>query len=489
MTLPQFATRAFEGTRLNSRGALYAVYLFAVTLVLYVLFSNWAYDDPFITFRYANNLRLGLGFVYNPGEQVLSTTTPLFALLLAVLGNLWSDLPRLSVLIGAFSLGTGAICIDNLARAWDERWVGWAALVLYPTFALLPNAFGSEMPFFLALCLGAYTAYARGRYPAAAVLGALAVLTRADGIIVAALLAGDYLWRVRRPIPWSSVALFAAVTLPWFVFALLYFGSPFPATLAAKQHQGAMVISQSFAMGALQLFQAYTTLGTYVGETFLAVVGLVFVAVRARNWLSLLLWPLLYFVGYTLLGVSSYFWYYTVLVPGLVVLIGLGLAALWTVWGHLASTRRQYAGAAAVLVLLALGIAQTGDVARLAQTPDRRGGIYRAVGTWLDTNTPAYARVGALEIGMIGYYTHNPIVDFAGLIQPAVAAQLARNTTYEDAAIWAVEQYHPDYLVLFDGAFQRLEQGWTARECVAQQRFSGQAYGFGSDLTIYACNR
>src|SRR2546426_10764456 len=46
-------------------------------------------EDAFITFRYAENLVLGNGFVYNVGERVLGTTTPLLGLLLALLGAIF----------------------------------------------------------------------------------------------------------------------------------------------------------------------------------------------------------------------------------------------------------------------------------------------------------------------------------------------------------------------------------------------------------------
>ena len=49
-----------------------------ISVGLLITFSEWAYDDPFITYRYARNLLNGFGFVYNPGERILSTTTPLF---------------------------------------------------------------------------------------------------------------------------------------------------------------------------------------------------------------------------------------------------------------------------------------------------------------------------------------------------------------------------------------------------------------------------
>ena len=43
--------------------------------------SQQPFDDAFITYRYARNISNGLGFVYNYGEKVLGTTTPLFTLL------------------------------------------------------------------------------------------------------------------------------------------------------------------------------------------------------------------------------------------------------------------------------------------------------------------------------------------------------------------------------------------------------------------------
>ncbi len=58
---------------------------FRFTLIaLSLLFLLWlrfhqppnTVDDAYTTFRYARNLVNGLGFVYNPGEHVLGTTTP-----------------------------------------------------------------------------------------------------------------------------------------------------------------------------------------------------------------------------------------------------------------------------------------------------------------------------------------------------------------------------------------------------------------------------
>ena len=56
---------------------------------LLLLFGRQGADDAYITYRYADNLLAGNGLVYNVGERTLSTTTALYALLLAGLGLIW----------------------------------------------------------------------------------------------------------------------------------------------------------------------------------------------------------------------------------------------------------------------------------------------------------------------------------------------------------------------------------------------------------------
>src|SRR4030042_5328460 len=85
---------------------LLAIVITTVQVVLLAWrFSSWYYDDPFITYRYAWNLIHGVGFVYNLGERVLSTTTPFFTILLAGFGFIWSDLPKIAALLGCLFTG------------------------------------------------------------------------------------------------------------------------------------------------------------------------------------------------------------------------------------------------------------------------------------------------------------------------------------------------------------------------------------------------
>ncbi len=464
-----------------------AIYLVPVTIIIYIAFSNWAYDDPFITYRYADNLQRGLGFVYNPGERVLSTTTPLFTILLALLTNLWSDMPHLANLIGTLSLASGALALWDMAHTWRMPLVGWVALLLYPTFPLLLTPLGSETPLYLALCLGAFALYARRHYALTALVVALAILTRPDGILVGVVLAIDYFVHVRRPIPWVAILVFLGVVLPWFVFAWLYFGSPLPATLMVKQQQGIMSVSQQFAPGLLTVAAGYAK-WQYVPDWLLALLGLLTVWRYSRHWFPFLSWPVLYALSYSLLGVSRYYWYYAPLVPGFLVLIGLGISGVSAFVRKRGLERNRVMPSLVASLILVLFIFQIGDVWQLRQQPEKRIRIYTAVGYWLRDNTPADASVGTLEIGMIGYYARRRMVDFAGLIEPRVAAQINRDTTYEDMAIWAIEHYHPTFVVLHRKMFPRLERGYVSNHCWLMDSFSGEDYGFPSDLDILECD-
>lgn len=178
------------------------------------------------------------------------------------------------------------------------------------------------------------------------------------------------------------------------------------------------------------------------------------------------------------------------------VLVGLGIDCLAEVGSKFVGVIKKshaslgfgssYFILAALLTLPFIG-AQFIGVWQMHSQVDTHAEIYQAIGDWLRTNTTAESKVGTLEVGMIGYYAERPMVDFAGLLQPEITAQLTPNATYEDAAIWAVTKYSPQYLVLHDGVFQKLEQGYAAKQCTPEKHFYGKDYGYNLNMTIYHC--
>ncbi len=438
--------------------------LLALALILGFLLGQIAFDDPFVTYRYARNLRAGLGLVYNPGERVLSTTAPLYAVLLAG-GALFTDnIPALSNGIGIVALFIGACFLYLLCDSFGTSSTGLMAGILYVTAPLHWLSLGFEAAFYLALILGAFYFYFKDHLAICVVLLAFALLTRGDGILPALALGIHYVV-TKRHVPWRAVILYLVLSAPLLIYLTWFFGSPFPVTLTAKAAQAKLGITgfyphTTFVQGALILADAYyqqSKLYLVVGSC----VGIGLITIRQQKWFwPVLFWSVLYFVGYNLLKVAPYHWYYVPLVPALVLLAGQGFTAIV---GQIHS-RLKSASVLQRILILVLGLLlllpqlisnreiyyalrNPGSVSPDSEVykvlPEAKVKVYRRVGEWLREHTPEDALVGVTEVGVIGYYAHRRMVDFLGLIRPAVAQAL------QDGNIqWALLYYQPDYVVL-----------------------------------------
>lgn len=522
---------------------LAALWVILIIALLLQRFLGHGFDDPYITYRYAENLAAGNGFVYNinsiGSERVLSTTTPLYTMLLAALHWLtgW-DIPRISNVISITALGLGGGVLWSMGRLWRTPITGMVGLVLIPIFPLLASTIGAETLFALMLVLFGFLMTAKGveeqkndalstlsalpttpstlpstlpttlstrlAYTIAAGYFALATLTRADALVavgVAAifiLLNTFAIWSNRHSahslplpraflssLPWYAWWMYVALLLPWVIGAMWYFGSPLPVTLAAKQHQGMMSGAQGFFAGFLAQAAPYWTYPLLRFVVLLAAIGAVAMVVRWREWLMVVGWSISYLIAYTILGVTSYFWYYAPVVVGFWVLVGLGVEVvsrlLRRVFPRLATT--------ALLALLLLTLVWPQAYVLLNQPPDNRLDIYHRVGEWLEKHTPPNAHVATLEVGIIGYYAHRPMIDFAGLLQPETIPHLT--TTYDDTAQWVFQRFAPEYVVLQDGMFPGLEAMPAFRQrCTEVARFTEdgtypQTYPY--PMVIYMC--
>jgi hypothetical protein len=68
-----------------------------------------------------------------------------------------------------------------------------------------------------------------------------------------------------------------------------------------------------------------------------------------------------------------------------------------------------------------------------------------------------------------------------------VGRQLPGSPSYEDAARWAAIQYQPDYIVLREKLFPRLEQEYIARYCRPVHTIDADPHEYPWLVTIYAC--
>ncbi len=463
------------------------IYLILVSLVIELAFYGWVYDDPFITYRYAHNLATGNGFTYNPGQPALSVTSPLFTLLLAAGAVIGIKPHRLAILLGSISIAVGGLLLWELSKKLKSSITGWIGLLFYPAFALLLTTLGSETPLYLTLCLGAFTSYIAKKPYQAAALSALACLTRPDGILVPIALL-FHAWINRLQLDKRAFLVFSIIIAPWLIYAWQTFGSPIPLTLFAKQAQGSMFISKNFLNGLIKLIKNNQKGWQWLFKYTLAFLGFFQLSRQWKSWAFMIAWSILYILGFSLLGVSAYFWYYAPLIPIFLLFIGLGLESLFTKLSNFPIRIRDYTLVIAATLVGVIFFTDLNNMFTLSQQQDDRFKIYQAAGLWLKKNTPKEALTAALEIGVLGYYAQRPMIDFAGLLQPSVAQHLIGAHDYETGALFTVEKYHPDYLVLHQGLYPNLENKLTTMGCKQVHRIKGGKFDYQNNMNIIQCN-
>ena len=214
-------------------------------------------DDAFISFRYARNLRQGHGLVFNPDlDRVEGYTNFLWVVLLAGCDALGLPPETAANLLSlAATLGLWGLVIRFTLRfppPAERRW-----LILVPPLFLAAtrsvavwSSGGLETRLFELLALGgllrlvvevqAQVEHGRLERPVAAILLALATLTRPDGLVIAATgfgAAGVYLDardRLRARVLLTWIGVYSLPVATHLLFRRLYYGDWLPNTYYAK---------------------------------------------------------------------------------------------------------------------------------------------------------------------------------------------------------------------------------------------------------------
>jgi hypothetical protein len=450
-------------------------------------------DDAYITFRHAQNLASGEGFSFNPGDRLLSTTSPLHALVLALFSfSGLTDLPLVAVWLSVVSMLVLCASILLIFSQLRQPFTGLLCVLLLVTQHWFYRFFSLETILVLALNTTAIALALRHRWAWAGLVAGVAMIGRPDSILVAGIIAfyGLVATKFDYRKLWPYATAWALSYGSWLGFSFFYFGSAFPNTLAAKSgfESWTVFISNIWPKIMSGLVPGYWQFAAIL--VIFAGIGCVHLVLKQSPLLIFPAWAILHILGYTLLRIAFPFaWYYAPLI--LIVILLASVGGMATV-DHLLKWRSSERGALAwglistlllfFLLLATLSMQGTWLFVSTYQTAYYSGArdqVYRQVGTWLAENSPPNATIALLEVGTVGYFSQRRIIDMAGLVTYELR-NLTKKGTYRET----IETLRPDYVVATRGLPPDPELTGVNGYHVVQQ-FPKGASNLFEDVVIY----
>ncbi len=417
-----------------------------VLLLLLMPLRGGFTDDGFIHIQYANNVIERGEYSFNPGEVSFGTTSPLWVMELAALGTMTGGGDTLITISRVLSWLAGfasilvlyALVIALGGRRWtaslaaavfaaDAWFVRWTALSMETSTAVLAV---------LLMALASVRAYRSQR--SAAFLGvaiALASLVRPEvylaiPVYIVALL--SMRGRVDRRCVWATLAVTAALLVPWLLFARVHIGSFMPNTAGAK--------SGGLILNPLTFVAKFEPIVKIVGSTQALLVLAVILAAALERGASRLFSPPMRFivlwiaalpVAYVVLDIQILSRYLLLVTPLLCV-------AGWIAVEDLVDKRLRTRGVRAVTAALAaVTIAvSAGFYVKVVVPPSRAFShdlMHNMTGIagFIRDNSAEDAVVAAADIGYLAFYSGRRVLDLGGLVEPATGELRARHS-YED---------------------------------------------------------
>ncbi len=264
-------------------------------------------DDAYVSLRYARNLGLGNGLVYNAGQPPVEGYTNFLWVVWMAPGTLLPIHPSTwatgwGLIFGAVGL-VAATGLGVVLCGRGSRWslLPAAVLAALPVYGIAVTN-GLETGMYVAMVLGAAWAVLDRRTPwLGGVLAGLLYLVRPEGLVAGVALVFVPIFsrpRAHRPADLRPLAALLAVVVPYFVAHTLYFGTFIPNTFAAqarepffdmmKMNAGYFKRSQELYAGAVCAWLLAAVLGprTAPKYTLLGIAAvLTIVSLRVYNWM------------------------------------------------------------------------------------------------------------------------------------------------------------------------------------------------------------
>jgi hypothetical protein len=390
-------------------------------------------------------------------------------------------------LIGWAILTLLAICAEKIARkllpSYKSRipWVGlFFVFAWHLTWSAVSGMETLLHGLIILAVLGALMGGSR-RYLTLGLLTGLSVWVRPDGLtllgpILFVALLSEKTWYLRREAIWKTLIGFGSLVLPYVLFNLALSGNPMPNTFYAKQAEyGLFWHSKPF----LERISDY--LWPILASPFLVLIPGAFLwlvkRIRHQDWGTLV--SLIWVFGY----IEIYFVSLPAYQHGRYIIPALPVMYLWGILGFLEIILSPGVNKRLVFVWQVLTIVLClvfGFIGARQNANDVLWVESEMVATarWVNQNIPSDARLAVHDVGALGFYVQNPVVDMAGLISPDVVPFIrdeARLAQYLD--LNAV-----DYLITFPSFYPRLT---SQRQLLFEAGLEFQPGGLGESIGVY----
>lgn len=453
-------------------------------------------DDSWIHYQYADNLRSGFGFSFNPGEPTPGSTSPLWVLLLSAIGFGYVVPAKLLGMLAFLACGLLVFWIleDAGVNPWislvcgmGTYWVGrfaWAAPSGMETtsFALLS---------LVGVKLWAKDTQGRLRWVTALVF-ALACLMRPEGYLLLLLAAAT--WAVLRigNLPWVELVrnvvgfflLAGLLIAPYLIFSYLTTGQAFTSTFYVKSSTWNCEPGLAYFGWISGAFFIDQPVAFVFG--FISALTLLVQAKWKEQPIQLLavLWWLLLPAAYGFLApcISSYYLRYTTpVLPIMMIGGGFGSQSIGRWLGNrkrpgnvvLKPTREFGLPASllaegslvSLLVFIVFWMPYYGYAVSDIRT------MHVKLGEWLAINTSQDAVLAVNDVGAIGFFADRKIIDLGGLVTPAVVPLILDKQPgeWDDSLAEYLKQQRPDYLVIFPEWYPKFESLLPLQELITVQ--------------------
>jgi len=454
--------------RLDYRPTIALVAFFAAGF--YLLFSaivfrvGFPLDDSWIHLTYARNFAEHGEWAFRLGERSAGSTSPLWTFLLS-LGFFVKLAPYVwTYLLGWLFLTLFGIQAENAARKFINSYkpkIPWVGIFFVLEWHFTWSAVsGMETLLHGFILLAVLTALMNGsrRYLTLGLLAGISVWVRPDGLtLLGPILFTAFLtettWSTRGQALLKTLIGFGVFFFFYLLFNLALSGSPLPNTFYAKQAE-----YETFWLSKTLTERFGNYLGVIVASPFLALIPGLFVwikkVIERRNWGAVA--GVIWFLGY----VAIYFMRLPAYQHGRYIIPALSILYLWGILGTVeliatmsARKRIVFLWQSAIATLcLAFGILGARQNAMDVYWVESE---MVATANWVQQNLPSDALLAVHDIGALGYYVPNPLIDMAGLVNPEVVSfirdegRLAEYLTTSSA----------DYLIVLPGFYPRLTSG------------------------------